>query len=252
MDLFLKPHTNSVLDIDKKEVVDELEKKENILFDEKNIKYILEDEESKCTSCLLSASYLIGDEILNENLEKEAIDLYLTRKLNIKIPERNLVKIMGGLLVIKDDSVFNFSNMFILGVNSVINGLETTIPEDIGNVDEITKFLYECKFLYPPYELSLEIKKYIDHILKFEGFIKPPQTLQKICDSYNFLWGEEKKFLKNFGNVEFELVSLAKKEQDRKAKSIDENVEGWVEEIVDELKMLGLKKKDFDEILKEK
>lgn len=215
----------------------------NLDTDKNLYKQYLENSDTKAVTCLYVVSDIIGEDIIKQNLEKETIEIYLSNQ-GIKISPYNINKIMGSIVLMKDESVEKFANMFVLCVNAIINGLATTIPEDIANVYEVTKFFIETKFIYPDFTPSNEVPIYIEELLKYEGFIKPPKILE-ICSGLKFLVDHEKEFEEKNDFIGYDLLQTLREVQEEKTKAVEEEGKIWMSEVIEELTSLGFKKEDL-------
>ena len=120
----------------------------------------------------------------------KTIKMEIENYYNINLPENNFNKLMTAIAILTTDLFYVDLQSFINFCNILSDDFVSFEVLNIADSLECAWGLTESFLIYPPEEnfsFNSEIKGYIEHILKEEGYITVPKVFQPIIDAADYV-----------------------------------------------------------------
>lgn len=148
-------------------------------------KELLQDPSTYASIIIL----LVGDMLGVEGFEYDptVICRQLEKRYGIEIPQITADKIAVGIVMLTTDRFHTDPKTFIDCCNVMCGTELDPTVFDPASVAECSWGITESLFLSPPDEavvFSEDIRRYVDAILKEEGFTRPPNILKSVLGTY--------------------------------------------------------------------
>lgn len=212
------------------------------------VKAVLEGE-SYATALLMLFVDSVGDELDDEHKpvgykalhwHPRTVREHLQNHWGVQMTQANFDKLMAAIMIVTTDLFFKNANRFIK-LCTVLCGNEFN-PHQFEAADalECAWGCTEALLLHPPSEddpepFSNEVRHYITHVLKDEGFVTPPDILRIAIDAdFSARVGH------NFAD-DPETLGTIQAVQREKSEEVEKAVHGCLLELLGQLKALPLK-----------
>ncbi len=211
------------------------------------VRRLLGSPDTYATTLLVWALDTFGPEVLEWH--PTTVKMEIEAAAGVKVPKANLDKLLAAIVVVTTDLFFKDAARFVQLAN-VLAG-DDFEPDEFEPADaaECAWAVSEALLLVPPDEddpepFSDEVRRYIGHVLKEEGFVRPPDVLRVAIagDASARVaadWGDDR-----------ELLAAIMAEDARKGAEITQVVKAGLAELVDQLQSLPLREGSTAELTK--
>ncbi len=201
------------------------------------VKKVLTDEDTFGTTMLVLAAELLPGDFLQWH--PQTILAELERIGGVDIPQINFDRLMAAITIVTTDLFWRDEDKFVKLCN-VLSG--TPLDPDVfdpADSIECAWGINEALLLDPPDDsdpepFSDEIRHYVGHVLKEEGYVSPPDVLKIALDAD---FSEHVRY--NFGD-DPELSAGIFSMQQGKAQELEDVVKGELKDLFQQLENLPL------------
>lgn len=209
------------------------------------VRALLESPETYATVLLVWALDTFGPECLEWH--PQTLRMEIENDFKVRLPKANFDKLLAAIAILTTDSFFKDVAKFIQLAN-VLAG-DDFEPGEFEPADcaECAWAVTEALLLVPPDEedqepFNEEIRRYIGHVLKDEGFVRPPDILRIALD------GDSSAMVDGLYGRDSELHAEIVATQKAKSDEIENIVRQGLSELVSQLKSLPLQNGSTNEL----
>ena len=211
------------------------------------VRRLLESPDTYATTLLVWALDTYGPECLGWH--PTTLKLEIEGDYAVRLPKGNLDRLLAAIVVLTTDLFFKDAARFVQLAN--VLAFDDFEPDEFEPADaaECAWAVTEALLLVPPdaddpEPFSDEVRLYIGHALKEEGFVRPPDVLRIA------LGGDASARVASDWGADRELSAAIAAEDARKAAEIEQLVRGGLAELVAQLESLPLREGSTAELTK--
>lgn len=167
----------------------------------------------------------------------------------VRLPKKNFDKLLAAIAILTTDLFFKDAARFVMLAN-VLAG-DDFEPDEFEPADaaECAWAVTEALLLVPPDEedpepFSEDVRRYIGHVLKDEGFVRPPDILRIALD------GDTSSMVDGLYSGDAEVYGQIGATQKAKTAEIETIIRDGLRELVEQLQALPLKEGSTAELTK--